>query len=124
MTKNNHSRPILLSLFAILMILSGILIAIGGALLMAGGAISLPITQPEGIGILAFGALVLLGGILSVLVGLALFSGKRWGWWFAVIMTALTLIFNIISLNYFGLILYLIVLLYLLSKNTRGWFEV
>ncbi len=114
----------MLSLFAIIMILSGIVTTISGALLMAGGVISLPIAQPEGIGILAFGALVLLGGIFSILVGLALFSGEKWGWWFAVIMTAIALVLAIISTNYLGLIIYLIVLLYLLTNKTRRWFEV
>ena len=124
MSKNNRGRPILLSLSAIIMILIGIVTTISGAFLMAGGVVSLPIAQPEGIGILAFGALVLLGGIFSILVGLALFSGKKWGWWFAVIMTAISLVLAIISTNYVGLIIYLIVLLYLLTNKTRRWFEV
>lgn len=122
--RSNYSRPILLSIFAILMVLSGIVTIVSGALLAAGGAVSVPISQPAGIGIVAFGGLVILFGIISILIGMALFSGKRWGWWFATIMTGLALIFSIVSLNYILLIIYLIVLLYLLMKNTKGWFGI
>lgn len=122
--RSNYSRPILLSIFAILMALSGIITVVGGALLAAGGAISVPISQPAGIGIVAFGGLVILFGIISILIGVALFSGKKWGWWFATIMTILALIFSIVSMNFILLIVYVIVLLYLFMKNTKGWFGV
>lgn len=122
--RSYYRRPILLSILAVLMVLSGAISAIVGALLIFGGTLSIPIDPPAGMEVVTSGALDVLFGIIYLLIGLALFSGKKWGWWFATIMTILSLISGIFVLNYLGIILSLIVLLYLSTKNTRGWFEV
>lgn len=127
--KSNFRRPILLSLLSILMVLGGIIICIAGVVLMVAGAtpeitdLFVEMGLPLEAGLLA-GALVLIFGIIYLLIGVALFSGKKWGWWFAVVMTVISLISNIVIMNYIGLIVMLIVLLYLTTKNTRGWFEI
>lgn len=123
MARKNYNRPILLSIFAILLVLSGVIMAINGALLMVGGVVLIPINMPAAIGTGTSGGLTILFGIINILIGMALFSGKSWGWWFAVIMTTISLIFSIASLN-LALLINLIVLIYLLMKNTRGWFGV
>ncbi len=120
----NYSRPILLSIFAVLQILGGIAAAAVGAFMILGGVISVPIALPAGLTMVAAGGISLVAGILMILVGVALFSGKKWGWWFAVIMTALALIFSLITFNWIGIVFEAIVLLYLNMKNTKGWFEI
>ncbi len=124
MAQNDYRRPILLSIFAVLEILGGIVTAAIGAFLILGGAVSLPFALPAGITIVVAGGIAIVTGLIMIAVGAAMLSGKRWGWWFAVIMTALALIASIISLNVVGVIVEAIVLLYLNMKNTKGWFEV
>lgn len=123
MSRNNYNRPILLSIFAILLVLSGTIMVINGTLLLFGGTELIPINMPGAIGSGASGGLTALFGIINILIGMALFSGKSWGWWFAVIMTIISLVFSIASLN-LALLINLIVLIYLLLRNTRGWFGV
>lgn len=127
--KSNYRRPIILSIIAILMMLGGIVICILGIFLMFAGMtpelndIFIEMGLPLGSGLLA-GASVLVFGIIYLLISIALFSGKKWGWWLAVIMTALSLVSGVLILNVPGIIFSLIVLLYLSTKNTRGWFGV
>lgn len=127
--KSNYRRPIILSIIAILMMLGGIVICILGIFLMFAGMtpelndIFIEMGLPLGSGLLA-GASVLVFGIIYLLISIALFSGKKWGWWLAVIMTALSLVSGVLILNIPGIIFSLIVLLYLSTKNTRGWFGV
>ncbi len=124
MPDGNYNRPILLSVFAVLQILGGILVAAVGAFAILGGAVSVPIALPASLTLVVAGGISLAVGLIMILVGVALFSGKKWGWWFAVIMTALALIFSLITLNWLGLVFEAIVLLYLNMKNTKGWFEI
>ncbi|HKL79830.1 MAG TPA: hypothetical protein VJ888_05270 [Mobilitalea sp.] len=127
--KSNYRRPIILSIIAILMMLGGIVICILGIFLMVAGMtpemndLFIEMGLPLGSGLLA-GASVLVFGIIYLLISIALFSGKKWGWWLAVIMTALSLVSGVLILNIPGIIFSLIVLLYLSTKNTRGWFGV
>ena len=123
MPEGNYNRPILLSIFAVLQILGGIIAVAVGAFIL-GGAISVPVALPAGLTMVVAGVISLVAGLIMMLVGVALFSGKKWGWWFAVIMTALALIFGLISLNIVSVIIEAIVLLYLNMKNTKGWFEI
>ncbi|MEA4977442.1 MAG: hypothetical protein VB016_02670 [Methanomassiliicoccaceae archaeon] len=124
MAQNDYRRPILLSLFAILEILGGIITAAIGAFFILGGAISLPFALPAGITLVVAGGITIVAGLIMIMIGVAMFSGKKWGWWFAVIMTALALIFSLISFNIVSVIIEAIVLLYLNMKNTKGWFEI
>lgn len=124
MAQSDYRRPILLSLFAILEILGGIVTAAVGAFFILGGAFSLPFELPAGITLVMAGGIAIVAGLIMIMVGAAMFSGKKWGWWFAVIMTALALIFGLISLNIVSVIIEAIVLLYLNMKNTKGWFGI
>ncbi len=124
MTDGNYNRPVLLSVFAVLQILGGIVAAAIGAFVILGGAVTVPIALPASLTVVVAGGISLAVGLLMVLVGVALFSGKKWGWWFSVIMTALALIFSLISQNWLGVAFEAIVLLYLNTKNTKGWFEI
>ncbi len=99
-------------------------ISIYQAFFILGGAISLPFALPAGITLVVAGGITIVAGLIMIMIGVAMFSGKKWGWWFAVIMTALALIFSLISFNIVSVIIEAIVLLYLNMKNTKGWFEI
>ncbi|MDD2410169.1 MAG: hypothetical protein PHV81_00605 [Candidatus Methanomethylophilaceae archaeon] len=124
MPEGNYNRPILLSIFAVLQILGGIIAVAVGAFAILGGAISVPVALPAGLTMVVAGVISLVAGLIMMLVGVALFSGKKWGWWFAVIMTALALIFSLVTLNWIVAVFEAIVLLYLNMKNTKGWFGI
>ncbi|HKM09585.1 MAG TPA: hypothetical protein VJX93_03730 [Candidatus Methanomethylophilaceae archaeon] len=121
--KARYRRPILLSIIALLMVLSGMVIAILGVMTIIGNFV-MPSENVVELGVTAVGAITIITGIVNVLVGLALFSGERWAWWFAAVIVALNLILSLISVQVAGILLYLIVFLYLMTKNTRGWFKV
>jgi hypothetical protein len=105
------------------MVLSGMVIAILGVMTIIGNFV-MPSENVVELGVTAVGAITIITGIVNVLVGLALFSGERWAWWFAAVIVALNLILSLISVQVAGILLYLIVFLYLMTKNTRGWFKV
>ncbi len=90
---------------------------------MIGGSVTLPEGAPE-IGFVVIGAVAVIIGLINIFVGLALFSGKRWAWWLAVIIMALNIFVSLISAQFVGVLFYLVVFLYLLMKNTKGWFDV
>ncbi len=124
--RRHYRRPILLTIVAVLEILMGVSI-------MVGGAISLVVGIPEGViedvGLsielapMVSSALIILIGFITFSIGLALFSGKMWGWWFAVIMTVLSLISTLATGLILPIVFNLIVLIYLMTENTRGWFR-
>ena len=121
-----YRRPILLSLVALLEILAGVIAIMMGAYILAIGI-------PEGLleelgpamdfGAMMIGAIFIVIGLIVAIVGAALFSGKMWGWWFSVIMTIMTILSALVAGEMYGVIIPLIILLYLMTGNTRGWFK-
>ena len=112
-----------MSIISILHMLAGLGVIIGGAAVILLGAIPDFIDASFEAGVLVTGAIMIVGGLIIFGIGLALFSGKTWGWWFATIMTVVMLIFSVYSFEILPIIFGLIVLLYLTSRNTRGWFK-
>lgn len=124
MAKKDFSRPVLLSMVAILSILAGIVIIIAGALLLAGSAYIATSDFDLGLFAGAGSAGFLIMGILYVIVGFALMSGKTWAWWLSVIIIGLSLVLNLYSMDFMKAVIPALVLIYLMVPNTRGWFEV
>ena len=106
------------------MFLGGLIALVAGILLAIGGGGTAIIDPPAGLTLAVAGAIVAVVGIVNILIAVALFSGKTWGWWFAVVMTAISLIINIVMMNILGALINIIILLYLNTKNTKGWFGV
>lgn len=118
-----YRRPILLSIFSIFHILAGIGVVILGASAIALGTLPEVMDSILEVSVIVMGAILVVAGLILAGIGIALFSGKTWGWWFATVMTVVMLAFNIYSFEILPIIFSLIVLLYLTSKNTRGWFK-
>lgn len=121
-----YRRPILLTLVAVLEIIAGVSV-------MLVGAVTVIMGMPEGlmeeldfsfdIGATVIGVIFIILGLIVASIGGALFSGKMWGWWFAVVMTVLSLISGLVSGMIFGAVFQLLILIYLMTDNTRGWFK-
>lgn len=122
--QRQYRRPILLSIIAILNVIGGIgIIIMGAATIILGTVPLMGDDLPLELGVVAIGAITIVMGLIVVGIGMALFSGKTWGWWFATVMTVITLISSVFMQNIPTIIFGLIVLLYLMTKNTRGWFK-
>lgn len=104
-----------------------------GVIIMVGGAISLVIGMPEniieeaGLSIelapVLMSLIIILIGFIYTSIGVALISGRSWGWWFAIILTVLSLISALAAGFILPIVFNLIVFIYLMTENTRGWFR-
>ncbi len=122
-------RPIGVTILAILFIISGV-ISIGSIL---GYGMGVPLfleDWPEmSIEERGFAVYAVVGGIIGIAVGGAMFSGKRWAWPAVIIMVivglALSIIFEFVG-DYRGsfveIILSVIVLLYMRKSNVKAYF--
>ena len=108
------SRPIGVAILAILTILFGIIALFGGLAFL--GLAGLGIVAGAGplaafLGII--GAIIVLFGIVQIVAGWGLWKLRPWAWWLATIVSALSVIVNGVLLNWVGLALALIILIYL-----------
>lgn len=109
-----RSRPIGITIIAILMIISGILFLIGG------------------IGFVAFipvlGSIIIAVGIASLAVAWGLLKGKGWAWIVTLIITGVSFILNAISIatgnigSIVGIIINGIIIYYLYRPNVKSYF--
>lgn len=152
-----RSRPIGVTIIAILMIIGGILLLIGGTgfLVIApllgqldlseisdtsndtlsvnlnGTDIALP---NNALFIFLGGALGVIGGVLvalgiaSLIVAWGLLKGKGWAWIVTIIITIISIVFNIVSIaagnigSVVGLIINGVIIYYLYRPNVKSYF--
>ena len=122
-------RPIGVTILAILFIISGVM-SIGSIL---GYGIDSPLffvdwsemSIEEG----GFAIYAVVGGMIGIAVGVAMFSGKRWAWPAVIIMVivdlAISIIFEFVGDyqgSFFVIILDVIVLLYMRKSNVKAYF--
>jgi uncharacterized membrane protein (DUF2068 family) len=132
-------RPVGITVLTILQVISGIaevglgiILVLGYVVLTALAGGSLFATALLLLGIVAFGL-----GVLSFVLAYGLWAGKGWGWVLSIVVAIIGLIFGVLSLvsslvfggltleNFAGLvpiILYLLVLVYLSTRNVRAFF--
>lgn len=122
----HYRRPILLTLVAALHILVGSLIMLLGALIIFTGIPSAILEEVEtaaSVGAMILGSVTFVVGLVYAGIGGALFNGKMWGWWFAAIMTTILFLSELATAMYIPAAIQLIILFYLMTENTRGWFK-
>jgi len=122
-------RPIGVTILAILFIISGVY-SVGNIL---GYGIDVPLyfvdlsemSIEEG----GFAVYAVVGGMIGIAVGVAMFSGKRWAWPAVIIMVivdlAISIIFEFVGDyqgSFFVIILDVIVLLYMRKSNVKAYF--
>jgi len=121
-------RPIGVTILAILFIISGV-ISIGSIL---GYGMGVPLfleDWPEmSIEERGFAVYAVVGGIIGIAVGGAMFSGKRWAWPAVIIMVIVILAISVIlealriGMTFWDIVLSVIVLLYMRKSNVKAYF--
>jgi len=93
------SRPIGVTLLAVLTILLGILIVLVGLLFVVAPLILVGVGLPPAFGLAAsvIGAIVFVFGLIWIGVGVGLLHLRPWAWWLAVIVMALSIVGSIAS---------------------------
>jgi hypothetical protein len=122
------SRPIGVTIIAILNIIGGIIMLLGGITLVAAGTI-LPSLQPSAGGTaIAIGGVIIAIGIVSFIVAYGLLKGMRWAWTLTVVLSIISIVLNAISIatgNIGGIISIIIsgiILYYLYRPHVKAYF--
>jgi hypothetical protein len=140
-TTGTGTRPLGVSIIAILNVISGIIMLIGGVGLAAVGSAlpTMTTVNPNaggqmalvgllGGGAAAVGAVLIVLGIVSFIVAWGLFKGKGWAWTVTIILSAISVIMGIVSLvgGNFGAIVNIIiagvVIYYLYRPHVKAYF--
>ena len=140
-TTSTGSRPLGVTIIAILNVISGIIMLAGGAGLATLGSALPTMTTVDpnaggqmalvgllGGGAVAVGAVLIILGIVSFIVAWGLFKGKGWAWTVTLILSAISIIMGIVSLvgGNFGAIVNIIiagiVIYYLFRPHVKAYF--
>jgi len=110
-----RSRPIGVTILAVLTILGGVLLLLLGIVVVAFSSLLVGVGLPLGFGLTGsvLGAIVLIFGIIWVAVGSGLLNLRPWAWWLAIIVMVLSIVGSIgspISALIPGLILVYLIL--------------
>lgn len=123
--QSGRSRPLGVTIVAILMIIEGIFLIFGG---IAGVAVGGIIAEELGIAIIAASSVGLALGIAGLFIAWGLITGKGWAWIITIIITIIMAIVNIISIasgryeHIFGLIINGVILYYMYRPQVKGYF--
>jgi hypothetical protein len=125
--QTGRSRPLGVTIVAILMIIEGIFLILGGISGIAVGGI---MADESGIGgaIIAASSVGLALGIAGLFIAWGLISGKGWAWIITIIITIIMAIVNIISIasgryeHIFGLIINGVILYYMYRPQVKAYF--
>jgi len=123
-------RPAGIAILAILELIGGIIILLLGIGLAAVGGSLFTALGYSGLGGVAalLGGIVAIFGLLALLVGWGLWTGKGWAWLLAVILSVLGVLFSIASIavgsftSVVGLLIDALILWYLFRPHVRAFF--
>ncbi len=116
-----RSRPLGVTILAILTILVGIGLFLIGLVVVAAASLFTLFVPVLGLPLVVIGILVLLVGILMLVSGFGLLKLRMWAWWLAFISFVLGAVSSILSQSYpaAGIEVLLIVYLILVRKHFR-----
>ena len=117
-------RPTGVTILAILEIISGI-IAIAFALFFGAmmGSMGSSMFGNGGAAIIGvIGGIVVVLGLISFVMAWGLLKGKSWAWTITLILTIISLIFDLPSMNIIGIIIDVIILYYLYRPHVKAYF--
>ena len=113
-------RPFGVTLLAILVIVSGVIAIVGGIFFVTiAGLLDIDFLGAMS-GIVA-GVLVALG-VASFVMAWGLLGGKPWAWTATLVLTIISVIFELAAANIVGLIIDAIVLYYLFRPHVKAFF--
>ncbi len=111
----DKGRPLGITILAILQMI-GALITLGlGVTIMAFGSIS------PFYGIM--GGILVIFGLISFYVGYGLWTMKSWAWKLAVIVNIINIVISVITQNWVGIIIPLIIVIYLNQEDIKQRFR-
>src|SRR5438034_7251852 len=92
-----RSRPIGVTILAVLTILGGVLLLLLGIVVVAFSSLLVGVGLPLGFGLTGsvLGAIILIFGIIWIAVGSALLKLRPWAWWLAIIGMVLSIVGSI-----------------------------
>src|SRR6266487_4152135 len=130
-------RPTGVTILGVLAILGGIALLVAGVAAIglglvigtyAGSAFTNALSNAGYSGLASIGAGVLVLGILYFAVGIGYFGGKGWAWTVGIIVTAISIVLDIIQIafgaysNAFGLVIGLLIIYYLTRPHVKVFF--
>src|SRR5438552_846994 len=89
-----RSRPIGVTILAVLTILGGVLLLLLGIVVVAFSSLLVGVGLPLGFGLTGsvLGAIILIFGIIWIAVGSGLLNIRPWAWWLAIIVMVLSIV--------------------------------
>ncbi len=92
-----RSRPISVTILAVLTILGGVLLLLLGIVVVAFSSLLVGVGLPLGFGLTGsvLGAIILIFGIIWIAVGSGLLNLRPWAWWLAIIVMVLSIVGSI-----------------------------
>src|SRR5438094_10011301 len=92
-----RSRPIGVTILAVLTILGGVLLLLFGIVVIAFSSLLVGVGLPLGFGLTGsiLGGLVLIFGIVWIAVGSGLLHLRSWAWWLAIMVMVLSVVGSI-----------------------------
>ncbi len=129
-----RSRPLGITILAVLAAISGILSLLGGVTLAAlGPMMASMLAEQGGYGmmgvfggmVIIFGAFLVIIGILDLIVAWGYWTGQGWAWVLGVILSIIGVIMGIVQITgggIVGLILNAIILYYLFQPHVKEYF--
>lgn len=115
------TRPTGVTILAILEIISGIVMVVAGIFAAAFSSMF------AGLGVLGalngiLSSIILALGVASFVMAWGLLKGKQWAWTITLILTIISLIAEIASFNFIGIIIDAIILYYLFRPHVKAYF--
>ncbi|MBI3859635.1 MAG: hypothetical protein HY296_05275 [Thaumarchaeota archaeon] len=122
-------RPTGVTVLAILDMVGGIIALLGGGLILAGSSYLGTLGYGQFAGLAAaFGGGLLVVGVLAIVVGYGMWSGKGWAYLLSIVLYILGIVTSLGSLafgNYssiVGLVIYIIIIWYLWKPHVKAYF--
>ena len=124
-------RPTGIGVLAILTLIVGVFTLLGGGFIAAVGGSSILVSYGYGAYsglVTVFGVVLVLLGIVALVDGWGLWSGKGWAWTLAVVLSILSIIFSLLGLlsgagpNIVNLIIDVLILWYLWRPHVKAFF--
>ena len=109
-----RTRPLGVTILAILTILVGIGLLLLGLLVIAVSTFAAVFVPMFGLPLAAVGAVVLLVGILLLVSGFGLLKLRMWAWWLTIISFVLGAVSSILSGSYYAAVIEVLLIVYLI----------
>jgi len=122
---SSQIRPTGVTILAILEIISGaIAIGIGISFSALWGSMGMGMMGDAGGGaiISIIGGITVVLGVISFVMAWGLLKGKPWAWTITLILTIISLIFDLPLMNIIGLIIDIVILYYLFRPHVKAYF--